>query len=195
MKDRPHTDLSSTPDKMHIPFEQVYYAYYRSLFFYTKQMIEDEADVHDLLSDTFLKYYDRQDQFTDIEQAKAFLFTTIRHAALNHIRHHKVRQDKGADIASSIYETSSKDHFFDKLVLTELMGLVTEEIEKLPAKQQAVFKLAYFEDRTTEEIAELLQIKHEAVYNNKKRALEKLQKIFKNKEFPIYLAFLKFFMG
>ena len=194
MKERPKTDLPSTPAQEQLTFEQVYYANYRSLFFFAKQIVDNEADVHDLLSDSFLKYYDRQDQFSKMEQAKAFLVTTIKHAALNLIRHRKVRQDKGSDIANSIYLNSANDHFFDKMVLTELMALVTEEIEKLPTKQQEVFKLAYFEDRTTEEIADLLQIKPDAVYNNKKRALEKLQKIFKNKDLPLYIAFLELFM-
>lgn len=193
MKDRQKTDRKSTAKQAHLSFEEVYYTHYRSLFFFAKQMVENEDEVQDLLSDTFLKYYNRKDDFYEMEQAKAFLFTTVKNTALNWIRHQKVRSSNTDEVVKQLYNDPQEEHFFDKLVLTELMNLVTTEMERLPQKQQEVFKMAYFEDRTTEEIAHILGIRPEAVYNNKKRALLKLQKIFKNKDFRIYVVFIKLF--
>jgi len=195
MNNKGMIDSDTSSHSKELSFEEVYYTFYRPIFFFTKQLITDEFDTQDLVADTFAKYYKQRHGFHQLEQAKSFLFTTARNAALNHLRHQKLKTDKGTDIAEALQQQSAEDHFFDKLVLTELMIIVSEEVQRLPEKQQAVFRLSYFEDKSTEEIAQELHITPEAVYNNKKRAVEKLRVILKNKDLRLYLAFIKIFIA
>ncbi len=188
-------DAAISNDSKELPFEEIYYTFYRPVFFFTKQLVLDEFDAQDLVADTFAKYYKQRHGFHQLEQAKSFLFTTARNAALNLLRHQKLKTAKGIDMAEALQHQSEEDHFFDKLVLTELMIIVSEEVQRLPEKQQAVFRLTYFEDKTTEEISQELDITPEAVYNNKKRAVEKLRAILKNKDIRLYLAFIKLFIS
>ncbi len=186
-------DISS--DSKELSFEEIYYTFYRPVFFFTKQLVSDEFDAQDLVADTFAKYYKQRHGFHQQEQAKSFLFTTARNAALNLLRHQKLKTAKGIDMTEALQHQSEEEHFFDKLVLTELMIIVSEEVQRLPEKQQAVFRLTYFEDKTTEEISQELDITPEAVYNNKKRAVEKLRAILKSKDLRLYLAFIKLFIS
>lgn len=188
-------DADISGDSKELSFEEIYYTFYRPVFFFTKQLVPDEFDAQDLVADTFAKYYKQRHGFQQPEQAKSFLFTTARNAALNLLRHQKLKTAKGIDMAEALQHQSEENHFFDKLVLTELMIIISEEVQRLPEKQQAVFRLTYFEDKTTEEISQELDITPEAVYNNKKRAVEKLRAILKNKDLRLYLAFIKLFIS
>jgi len=64
----------------------------------------------------------------------------------------------------------------------ELLQRIYEEIEKLPKKCRQVFKLAYLDGLSNEEIAELLHINYQSVKNQKVRAL-KILRLALNKGF------------
>lgn len=178
-----------------LSFEDVYYTLYRPIFFFTKQFIQEESEVQDIVADTFVKYYTQHKGFSQLHQIKSFLFTTARNAALNVLRHQKLKTSKGHDILMELQQQSTNRHFYDKLVLTEMMLIISQEVQNLPKKQRDVFTSTFFEDKTVDEIAQELDISVEAVYNNKKRAIEKLRIILKNKDIRLYLSFVKLFIG
>lgn len=174
-----------------ISFESIYYAYYRPLYFFALELIRDEAEAQDVVADTFVKYYERKEHFEEERQIKSFLYTTVKHAALNALRHRKIRETKSDALVKEL--TKDESTFFDKLVLTELIRQIAEEVEHLPDMQRQVFALSYFEGKTTAEICDVLGINAESVYNNRKRALQKLKLVFKTKNLSLYIAFIQLF--
>ncbi|SFC55047.1 RNA polymerase sigma-70 factor, ECF subfamily [Parapedobacter composti] len=172
-------------------FERIYYSYYKPLYFFTVELLGDAQDAQDVVAETFVKYYQRQERFMEEQHAKAFLFMTARHAALNSIRNRKNHEAKADAVAREL--TSDNNSFFDKLVLTELIRQIAAEVDKLPEMQRKVFISAYFDGKTTEEIALELGINAESVYNNKKRALNKLRLVFKDSDIALFICFFKLF--
>ena len=174
-----------------VTFDDIYYLYYRQLHFYCNSIINSVDDAKDIVSDVFVGFYGQFQQFNNVKQIKSYLYTSVRNAAINYIRHQKIVVAKTVDIEAAVKSNSFQEHFFDKMVFAEYMVLLTQEVEKLPEKQKNIFKMLYFENMTADEISKMLNISTEAVYNNKKRAVDKLKAIFKGRDLILFAVFLR----
>lgn len=161
-------------------FNTIYQTYYRPLFFFVQKIVKDEQEAEDLVTESMLKLWERRDGLTTKEEIKSFLFTVAHHGALNVIRDRKRHAQKEADLSAASKEHFTERSFLDKLVLTEFITQLLEEVERLSPGQRDVFKLSYFEGLETDEIAQTLGITVASVYTNRKRALDTLKIRFKN---------------
>jgi RNA polymerase sigma-70 factor (ECF subfamily) len=156
-------------------FQTIFENYNRLLFASAMQLVKDKEQAEDIVAETFAKLWQRHTVFQNEEHVKAFLFVTTRNASLNHLRH---IQRKTASQSELSYLQKDKD---DQDVITdmiegELLQRIYPLIETLPTKCKAIFKLIYFEDASTDEVAEKLQITPRNVLNQKQRAIQLLKK-------------------
>ncbi|MCS3795986.1 RNA polymerase sigma-70 factor [Niastella sp. OAS944] len=156
-------------------FRLIFESYNRLLFTCAVQLVKDKEQAEDIVSEAFTKLWQRHEVFQTEEHIKAFLFVTTRNASLNYLRH---IQRKTASQHELSYLNKDKD---DKDVITdmiegELLRRIYPLIETLPNKCRTIFKLIYFEDASTDEVAEKLHITPRNVLNQKARAIQLLKK-------------------
>ena len=156
-------------------FRMIFESYNRLLFTCAIQLVKDKEQAEDIVSESFAKLWQRHEVFQTEDHVKAFLFVTTRNASLNYIRH---IQRKTASQNELSYLNKDKD---DQDVITdmiegELLRRIYPLIETLPTKCKAIFKLIYFEDASTDEVAEKLHITPRNVLNQKRRAIQLLKK-------------------
>lgn len=156
-------------------FQTIFDNYNKLLYTCAVQLVKDKEQAEDIVADTYTKLWQRRDLFQTEEHVKAFLFITTRNASLNHIRH---IQRKTASQSELSYLQKDKD---DQDVITdmiegEMLKRIYPLIETLPSKCKKIFKLIYFEDASTDEVAEKLQISPRNVLNQKARAIQLLKK-------------------
>ena len=156
-------------------FRMIFESYNRLLFTCAIQLVKDKEQAEDIVSEAFTKLWQRHEVFQTEEHVKAFLFVTTRNASLNYLRH---IQRKTASQHELSYLNKDKD---DQDVITdmiegELLRRIYPLIETLPSKCKAIFKLIYFEDASTDEVAEKLHITPRNVLNQKARAIQLLKK-------------------
>jgi RNA polymerase sigma-70 factor (family 1) len=156
-------------------FQTIFENYNRLLFTCAIQLVKDKEQAEDIVADTYSKLWQRREVFQTEEHVKAFLFLTTRNASLNYIRH---IQRKTASQSELSYLQKDKD---DQDVITdmiegELLKRIYPLIETLPSKCKTIFKLIYFEDNSTDEVAEKLHISPRNVLNQKRRAIQLLKK-------------------
>lgn len=156
-------------------FRIIFEKYNKLLFTCAIQLVKDKEQAEDIVSETFTKLWQRHDVFQTEEHIKAFLFVTTRNASLNYLRH---IQRKTASQSELSYLNKDKD---DQDVITdmiegELLRRIYPLIETLPHKCKTIFKLIYFEDASTDEVAEKLHITPRNVLNQKRRAIQLLKK-------------------
>lgn len=156
-------------------FRIIFEKYNKLLFTCAIQLVKDKEQAEDVVSETFAKLWQRHDVFQTEEHIKAFLFVTTRNACLNYLRH---IQRKTASQSELSYLQKDKD---DQDVITdmiegELLRKIYPLIETLPNKCRTIFKLIYFEDASTDEVAEKLHITPRNVLNQKRRAIQLLKK-------------------
>jgi RNA polymerase sigma-70 factor (ECF subfamily) len=98
-----------------------------------------------------------------------------RNACLNHLRHIQRKTASQSELSYLQKDKDDKDIIMD-MIEGELLKKIYPLIETLPNKCRTIFKLIYFEDASTDEVAEKLKITPRNVLNQKSRAIQLLKK-------------------
>ena len=109
---------------------------------------------------------------------------------MNHLNSAHARQVFDADSSLDVLQSVDPDSYA-KIVQAELVQQIYDEVMKLPEKQREVFRLTFFEELDTDEIARRLDMNPNAIFANRSRAVEALRNIFKNKQLWVCLFWLE----
>lgn len=161
---------------------------YRLCFYITA----DEDKSKDIVSSAFFKLSRQLNQLKDTEWVYPFLAKTARNESYDHLRQEKQRREMLQTLAREenvdTYRLQSH-HLEHEYLETTVLNEVYKEIEKLPKKCRAIFKLLFIDQRTPTEIAALLEISTKTVSSQKIRAINILRnRLVKKIEFIRYTA-------
>ncbi len=169
-----------------------YDLHYTALVYFAIRLTQDEPQAKDIVSESFVKVWEKHQDFTTIENLKAFLYIRCRNECLNYLRSLK-RKTAAQQLYFDQLELS-EDSVLHEIIQAEFLQILDEEISLLPQKCREVFKLLYYEGKKTAEIAMQLDISVKTVRSHKGNAVELLKTAFLKKGIsrPFYLAFLLF---
>jgi RNA polymerase sigma-70 factor (ECF subfamily) len=156
-------------------FRVIFDGYNKLLFTCAIQLVKDKEQAEDIVSESFTKLWQRHDVFQTEEHIKAFLFVTTRNASLNYLRHIQRKTASQSELSYLQRDKDDQDIIMD-MIEGELLKRIYPMIETLPNKCKTIFKLIYFEDASTDEVAEKLHITPRNVLNQKRRAIQLLKK-------------------
>jgi RNA polymerase sigma-70 factor (family 1) len=156
-------------------FRIIFENYNKILFTCSMQLVKDKEQAEDIVSEAFTKLWQRHDVFQTEEHIKAFLFVATRNASLNYLRHIQRRTASQSELSYLQKDKDDQDIITD-MIEGELLRKIYPLIETLPGKCKTIFKLIYFEDASTDEVAEKLHITPRNVLNQKRRAIQLLKK-------------------
>lgn len=165
-------------------FETLFRESYTSLCYFANQYIPEVDAAEDLVQDAFLQLYKVKQDIRDVKSAKSYLYTCIRNAALNIIRHQKVEEK----FINQNIGLQNEDRVMNDIITSEVVGAVNRAIELLPEKCKEIFKLGYYDELKNAEIAAQLGISVNTVKTQKQRALQMLR--IKLKDFDLLPAIL-----
>ncbi len=158
---------------MYQSFEELFQTYYSRLCYFSFQIVKDKASAEDIAQDAFVKYWDQQELVARHEIAvKNFLYTTVRNASLNFIRHEKVekhyleKQDPLALDEAGILHA---------LIRSEVIDEIYSAIESLPESCRRISRMGYLEGMKNHEIAAQLGLSINTIKTQKQRALQLLR--------------------
>lgn len=143
--------------------------YYQRLCSFAYRIVACEDTAKDLVQDAFVTLLEGSLRNTrDPNVVKSYLYTTVKHAAFNRVRHLK--------IASRIHEqhladTVEESKVLEALIRAEVAGEIQAALATLPKGCAEVCKLGYLEGMKNIEIAEALQISINTVKTQKQRAI------------------------
>jgi RNA polymerase sigma-70 factor (family 1) len=169
-------------------FTYIYNAYKKQVFLYAKRFVEAVSDAEDLTADAFIKMWQRKQQFDTTDAVSAFLHVTIRNSCYNFLRHAGVKRDNEKELLQILQSQQQADHFGVENVRIELINIIYQEVEKLPARMKEVFLLSYREGLRPAQIAERLQLSVQTVKNQRVTAVRVLKEALRN--YPAAIAVL-----
>lgn len=169
--------------------EYLFNAYYSRLCYFADKMISDKDAAEDIVQDSFMKYWDRQNNFDNEPSVKTFLYLTVRNACLNVLRHEGVEK-KFAKTQENKHKEDEK--ILEHIIRAEVLGEINKAIEELPQGCRQVLKLAYFESMKNDEIAGQLGVSVNTVKTQKARALQLLRLKLDPSSFLALLILLRF---
>lgn len=171
-------------------FEQLLKKYDRNIFRIAQHITQNREDAEDVVQETFLKAFQKLDQF----QGNSKFYTWIVRIAVNEALM-KLRKRKGNKTVSMDQEVETEEgsmprDFADWMPnpeqqyrQAELGDILAKTIQGLPASFRTVFVLRDVENMSTEETAEMLGLSVPAVKSRLLRARlqlrERLSKHFK----------------
>jgi len=156
-----------------IGFEALFKEFYDRLVFFSFQFVNDKDQARDVVQDAFVKFWHQQETVLNNKIAiKNYLYSTVRNASLNHIRHTKV-----VDGYVQLHNTTEPEEapIIDAIITAEVVAEIHLAIQSLPDSYRLVSELGYLEGKRNQEIADELDMSINTVKKQKQRALQLLR--------------------
>lgn len=171
-------------------FESLYKQEFVSIFYFVKRFVAEQQAAEDITTETFLKLWERIEDFINMTGVRAFLYRVAKNSSLNYLRDHHCHIAHHEQLLYLI-EKEDEDALAEQQLTSDIYRFIYEEIEKLPPQLKTVFTMAYMEGCVNEEIAQRLGINNQSVRNNKARALRLLRtSLLGKKEYGLFLIWL-----
>lgn len=150
----------------------LYQEYYSSLVCFSMNYISSLEMAEDIVQETFTKLWKNNHQFDAINALKTFLYTSVRNAALDYLKHLKVEEKYRLYYKNTpeIYE----EEIEWKIIEEEVFRKIYKAIHQLPQRCQEIFEL-HLQGKSNEEIAKLLHLSILTVKTQKNRAIRNLR--------------------
>jgi len=165
--------------------------YYNSLVYFSLSIIPDQQQAEDIAVDALVKLWQLPTRFETEGKLKSYLFTLVRNASLNYLKHLRIRERSESILSRPEVLVDSKVEAL--IVESDLMRLVHQEIARLPASYREVVELLYIEDLSSAEAAARLGISMDNLRQRKGRAIKELKSELIRKGFSELLLSVLFF--
>lgn len=155
-------------------FEEIYSLHHRSLLIYADKMLLSIEEAKDVVAETFIKVWDRRANFFSMGELINFLRVTTHNACLNMLRNTITKERNLKQLSFSV-DASTNPLYFEADVKATWIGLILNASEKLPARLQQIFQMAYLQGLKNDEIAAILRINDQTVRASKVRIIKRLR--------------------
>lgn len=157
-------------------FEDLFNEYYPSLCAFAQTYISDKDASEDIVQDIYIALWNKNEKLDRIQSLKSYLYTSVRNACLNHLKHHEVI---GKFTKSELSEKKSDAFFKDHIIEEETHRLFYRAIQKLPEKCREIILMS-LDGLNNNDIAEELNISINTVKTQKRIAYDYLRIQLKN---------------
>ena len=168
-------------------FSKLYDLFYPALIQHVVSKINDETVAQDILHDLFMSLWKSRERIVEIESLPAYLYASCRYLIINHLKKASLK-NKHEEI-ESLEIDSREEPLEDRLYYRYLLDRVNQEIDNLPEKCRAIFKMSREQYMSNKEIAAYLQISESTVENQIRKALQRIKVVTKDFSclFPYFL--------
>lgn len=164
-----------------IAFQHFMKRHLRALTFHAYRICRNQQVAEEIVADAFSKLWQRRSHFETESNIKSFLYISAKNAGLDYVRSAYNRNRSQLVELDEALQLGEQDPL-TRMIHSELVRALVEEIDKLPARQSQVFRMAYLEGYSTAEICDALGITANAVFLAKKKAMANIRMVFSEKE-------------
>lgn len=157
-------------------FEKLFNTHYATLCIYARKMVGDIDEARDIVQNIFVAIYDKRDTLEINTSIKSYLYRSVYHACLNHLKQIKIHDQHHEQLK---YQLPFSDNQ-DTMVKTELEEKIWMIVQNLPEQCRKIFEMNRFEGRKNNEIAQILGISIRTVETQISKALKILRENLTN---------------
>jgi RNA polymerase sigma-70 factor (ECF subfamily) len=156
-------------------FDNLFRHFYLHLVSFAVDMVKLRPVAEEIVSDVFVKLWQKKEDILLIEKLKVFLFVAVKNQCYNHLRRHSLWNvtvsPDNVTILSSAYNPE------EDMAFRELQHQLNQAVEQLPEQCKQVFKLVREDGLKYKEVAAILDISPRTVETQLYRAVKKLRKV------------------
>ncbi len=169
--------LDGPPTTNEDAFRSLVQEYSQRMFRLAFRMTGNEADAEDVVQETFLRAYDRMNEFESPSHLGAWLQRSASNYAIDLLRRRKRWRSSDLDTHETHSPLKSATPGQDREVFGgEVQQRIAEELEKLTPKERVAFMLRHHEGLSIKEISETMGSGVSATKNHIFRAVQKMRK-------------------
>lgn len=167
-------------------YEKLVNKYHNALYYHLLKLVKDREILEDLIQEVFAKAFSNIGSYNSDYAFSTWLYRIATNHAIDYLRKKKLKTlslnepiqthegEMAIDVPDSTYET-------DKAVMRrQRKNIIHEAIRNLPEKYRVVIEMRHIEEKSYQEIAELLDLPLGTVKAHIFRARELLYKYLKD---------------
>ncbi len=158
-----------------VAYKELFILLHGRLKQFAYSILKSQEEAEELVSDLFIKVWEKRDQLTTIESPLLYFYTSARNLAYNRISKQKRQQNPSPEE----WLVQLNSIYFDPeqlLVTEEMMRRIRQAVNNLPPRCRIIFKLVKEDGLKYKEVAELLQLSVKTVEAQMAIALRRLGK-------------------
>jgi len=137
-------------------FEEIYKLYSSRLLGYIIKLVKSELYAAELLQETFIKLWNNRNNIDVHQSFRAYLFRIAENNVYDFFR--KAARDKKLQEAIIKSACEHYQHVEENLLTKENEQILQDAINLLPPKRREIFQLIKIEERSYDEVSEILSI-------------------------------------
>jgi len=156
-----------------LAYRELFTSLYSYLFRFAKSLVKAKEPAEEIISDVFIKVWEKRKELEKIENLKLYLYVTTRNIAYNYLD----KQKRTATNPLEDLQAEFTSLYFDPeqmLITADMMARIQKAVDQLPPKCKMIFKLTKEDGLKYREVAELLNISIKTVENQLTIALQKI---------------------
>ena len=148
-------------------FKETVYIIKDEMYRFAKKFLMSADEAEDLVMDLMMKFWQKKDELSVIENVKSFAMRSVKNECLNRLKHHEVKLGFASQTRhqSELYQIETNN------MKEQILGFISQ----LPEKQKMVIHLKDVEEYEISEIGEMLDMEDNAVRINLMRARQKVK--------------------
>ncbi|RHR58994.1 RNA polymerase sigma-70 factor [Parabacteroides sp. AF17-28] len=165
-----------------ILFEQ----YKEPFTLFANSYIRDTAVAEDIYVEAMMQYWEKRHELPSDTNIPAYILTSVKNRALNHLRHLNVR----TEAEEQLFSHNARELNFrissleacdpSELFTAEMKEIIRSTFNELPEQTRLIFRKSRYENKTNREIAEELNINIKTVEYHISKALKLLRSRLKD---------------
>ncbi len=161
-------------------YSALYTTYFVQLFRYGKKFTHDIAMIEDCIQDLYVNLWKSRENLGIPESVKNYLFKSLRFAIFKKLKSKddSNSDENGLDEYSKEVTISQEAFLIHEIEEGERKIKIDKALSNLPKRQREAIFLKFYSEMTYQEIADLMEISVQAVYNLISKSLLQLQKDF-----------------
>ena len=175
MTDEEILTLTSGPATREAGFRHLVMKYQQRLYQVIRRQLPSHEDADDVLQNTFIKIFRHLAGF----EGRAGLYTWMYRIAINETNNHHKARERRREVDLETNDLRVAEPYLNPVDVSRALEAI---VDKLPERQQMVFRMRYFDELSYKGMAEILQLTEGALKASFHHAVRKVEEELKAKQ-------------
>jgi len=154
-------------------FNYFFNSCYKPLYFFASRYVKDVHAAEDIITESFIKLWDKREIFETEAGIKAYLYKTVYNASVRWLQN---QQRKTFHLSSYTKQNDiTEQPYLNNIIKAETISNLHKAITHLPSQCRTVFTKLFIEGKSVSETAQEMNLTISTIKNQKARGIKLLK--------------------